>query len=145
MGSIAANILIPDRLSSEELHLFLIDRFESVERGNSYDDNPEWQLAGYGVYFYIILRQNPDIIYLGEIENIFGFFPQGELYIYMLGKSECFQKALTYILLNLAEKYQGIIGVNLMLPQDMCEYYIGWYNSQLFRSLCEENRIYFVS
>ncbi|MBE9144930.1 hypothetical protein [Planktothrix mougeotii] len=110
---------------------------------HSYDGNPNWELADYGVYFFIILRQPKDWIKIEEIENDFGFYPQCELFVYMLGKSDIFQKALSQIVLILAEKYGGIIGVNLGIPRDY-EECIGWYNSASFRNLLEENRIYFV-
>jgi hypothetical protein len=142
MGSIQANVLIPNTISSEELDIFLRTQFESAELGNSYDGNPEWTVQGY-VYFYIILRQPKDRISLEEIENKFGFFPQCELFIYMLGKSDIFQKALSQAVLILAEQYGGIIGVNRGIPIDYAEC-IGWYNSASFRNLLEEKRIYFV-
>jgi hypothetical protein len=143
MGSIQASVLIPNTISSEELDVFLRNQFESAELGNSYDGNPEWTLTGYGVYFFIILRQPKDRIKIQEIENEFGFYPQWELFVYMLGKSEIFQEALSQSVLILAEQYGGIIGVNLGIPRDYAEC-IGWYNSDSFRNLLEENRIYFV-
>lgn len=143
MGSIGTTVLIPNTISSEELDIFLRNQFEWAELGNSYDGNPEWTLTVYGVRFYIILCQPKDRISLEEIENQFGFFPQCELFIYMMGKSGAFQRALSQAVLILAEQYGGIIGVNIGSPIDYAEC-IGWYDSASFRNLLEENRIYFV-
>jgi|SanBayMetagenome_1026888.scaffolds.fasta_scaffold06727_5 hypothetical protein len=152
MGRIHANVLIPNTISLEELDIFLQNQFESAELGNilgkSYDDNPKWTLTGYGVYFFIMLFQPKDQILLEEIgieeiESQFGFSPQCELFIFMYGKSEDFQEALSQAVLILAEQYGGIIGVNRGIPIDYAEC-IGWYNSASFRNLLEENRIYFV-
>ncbi|CAD5944298.1 hypothetical protein NO108_02507 [Planktothrix rubescens] len=176
MGSIQADVLIPNSISSQELDAFLENQFESCKNLTKkqrdrylkakfdlklgrmvsvsdsffmfrYDGSPEWELGDYGVVFFIILRNKiQDIITIEEIEEIenkFRFYPQCHLFIYMLGRSDIFQKALSQAVLILAEQYGGIIGVNRGIPIDYAEC-IGWYDSASFRNLLEENRIYFV-
>lgn len=170
MGSIQADVLIHDCISSRELDVFLNEQFEDCENLTQrdrdrylkekfylklgrksdrsyflhfYDGNPNWQLDGYGVRFYIKMGQPKDELPLKDIKNEFGFYPQCHLFIYMLGRSDIFQEALSQAVLILAEQYGGIIGVNRGIPIDYAEC-IGWYNSASFRNLLEEKRIYFV-
>lgn len=100
MGSIQADVLIPDRISSSELDVFLNEQFEDCENltqrdrdrylkgkfdlnlGRAisasdsffmyrYDGSPEWQLGDYGVQFFIILRNKIEKrITIEKIEEI---------------------------------------------------------------------------